>query len=128
MSNEHSASAANLRWRGRDVNHQWSKSLEAERLIAEALEERVRSSLEVASFLRDRSEIWVAKVFSDLDPYHHVFRSCNRAFNQALERRQDTWCGECDKCLFVNLMLAPFLPRADLRGIFGHEPLSDPAT
>jgi UDP-N-acetyl-alpha-D-muramoyl-L-alanyl-L-glutamate epimerase len=126
MSNEHSASVANLRWRGRDVNHQWSKSLEAERLIADTVEERVGPSLIVASYLRDRSEVWVAKVFSELRQYHHVFRSCNRAFNQVLERRQDGWCGECDKCLFVNLILAPFLSRADLLDIFGHEPLSDP--
>ncbi|MGC2167629.1 MAG: hypothetical protein WA580_00840, partial [Acidimicrobiales bacterium] len=34
---------------------------------------------------------------------------------------------ECDKCLFINLVLAPYLPRAALREIFGHEPLSDPA-
>jgi len=29
MSNEHSASAPNLRWHDHDVNHQWSKSWEA---------------------------------------------------------------------------------------------------
>jgi hypothetical protein len=81
----------------------------------------------VASFLRDRSEVWVAETFSRLTAYHHVFRSCNRAFSQRLDRRLDTWCGECDKCLFINLMLAPFLTRANLRDIFHHEPLSDPA-
>jgi hypothetical protein len=127
MSNEHSASLANLRWRDVDVNHQWSKSWDAEQLLAGALSERVGPELVVASFLRDRSEIWVARAFSRLTNYHHVFRSCNRAFSQVLEQRLDTWCGVCDKCLFTNLMLAPFLPRATLREIFGHEPLSDPA-
>jgi hypothetical protein len=126
MSNEHSASAPNLRWRDLDVNHQWSKSWDAEQLIANALEERVGASFVVASFLRDRSEVWVAKIFSELTDYHHVFRSCNRAFNQRLEQRLATWCGECDKCLFINLMLAPFLTRSTLRDIFHHEPLSDP--
>jgi hypothetical protein len=127
MSNEHSASAPNLRRGSLDVNHQWSKSLSAERRIADAIAERVGAELVVASFLRDRSEIWVADAFSRLEQYHHVFRSCNRAFSQALEQRLDTWCGECDKCLFINLMLAPFLSRATLGGIFHHEPLSDPA-
>ncbi len=127
MSNEHSSSAPNLRRGTLDVNHQWSKSLEAERLLAEAISERVGDDLVVASFLRDRSEIWVAQAFSELERYHHVFRSCNRAFTQALEQRLDTWCGVCDKCLFINLMLAPFLPRATLSEIFRHEPLSDPA-
>jgi UDP-N-acetyl-alpha-D-muramoyl-L-alanyl-L-glutamate epimerase len=125
MSNEHSASAANLRWGDLEVNHQWSKSLEAEILVANALSERLGDQLTVASFLRDRSEVWVAKTFSELPQYHHVFRSCNRAFAQAREQRLDTWCGECDKCLFINLMLAPFLSRAALVDIFHHEPLSD---
>jgi UDP-N-acetyl-alpha-D-muramoyl-L-alanyl-L-glutamate epimerase len=127
MSNEHSASAPNLRRGALEVNHQWSKSLLAERLIARAIEERIGDELVVASFLRDRSEIWVAEAFSRLDRYHHVFRSCNRAFTQALEERLGTWCGECDKCLFINLMLAPYLSRATLSDIFHHEPLSDPA-
>ncbi|HEY1763091.1 MAG TPA: hypothetical protein VGG17_10900 [Acidimicrobiales bacterium] len=127
MSNEHSASAPNVRRGTLDVNHQWSKSLSAERLIADAISERVGSELVVASFLRDRSEVWVAEAFSRLGQYHHVFRSCNRAFTQSLEQRLDTWCGECDKCLFINLMLAPFLSRATLGEIFRHEPLSDPA-
>ena len=125
MSNEHSASAANLRWGDLEVNHQWSKSLEAEILVANALSERLGNQLTVASFLRDRSEVWVAKTFSELPQYHHVFRSCNRAFAQAREQRLDTWCGECDKCLFINLMLAPFLSRSALVDIFHHEPLSD---
>ncbi len=127
MSNEHSASIPNLRWGALDVNHQWSKSFEAERLLAEAIRERIGDELVVASFLRDRSEIWVGEIFSRLHQYHHVFRSCNRAFSQERERRLATWCGECDKCLFINLMLAPFLDRSTLREIFRHEPLSDPA-
>ncbi|MCU1362872.1 MAG: hypothetical protein JWM55_700 [Acidimicrobiaceae bacterium] len=127
MSNEHSASAANLRWNDLEVNHQWSKSFQAEVLIAEAVNECVGSGLVVASFLRDRSEVWVGEIFSRLTSYHHVFRSCNRAFAQVAEERLDAWCGECDKCLFINLMLAPYLSRATLREIFRHEPLSDPA-
>jgi hypothetical protein len=127
MSNEHSSSIANLRWYNSDINHQWSKSWNAEHLIASAIAERVGDELVVASYLRDRSELWVAQVFSELEQYHHVFRSCNRAFTQAPDGRAAQWCGECDKCLFVNLVLAPFLSRADLRAIFDSEPLSDPA-
>jgi hypothetical protein len=127
LSNEHSSSIANLRWYNSDINHQWSKSWNAENLIANAVAERVGDELVVASYLRDRSELWVAQVFSELEQYHHVFRSCNRAFTQAPEGRSAQWCGECDKCLFVNLVLAPFLPRSTLRAIFSSEPLSDPA-
>jgi hypothetical protein len=127
LSNEHSSSVANLRWYNSDINHQWSKSWNAENLIANAVAERVGSELVVASYLRDRSELWVAQVFSELEQYHHVFRSCNRAFTQAPDERAAQWCGECDKCLFVNLVLAPFLSRSALHDIFSSEPLSDPA-
>jgi hypothetical protein len=125
LSNEHSSSVANLRWNNSEINHQWSKSWHAENLIASALAERVGDRLVVASYLRDRSELWVAQVFSELERYHHVFRSCNRAFTQAPDERARQWCGECDKCLFVNLVLAPFLSRPALWDIFSCEPLSD---
>jgi hypothetical protein len=127
MSNEHSASLPNLRWHDRDINHQWSKSWAAEELIAGAVAEVIGEEFVVASFLRDRSEVWVAQVFSELAQFHHVFRSCNRAFTQDNEGRATNWCGVCDKCLFINLMLAPFLPRAELFKIFASEPLSTPA-
>jgi len=127
MSNEHSASAPNLQWRGTDVNHQWSKSWDAEILLGDAVAERVGDAMTVASFLRDRSELWVAEIFSEQTKFHHVFRSCNRAFAQSSAQRAAQWCGECDKCLFINLILAPFLSRTSLVDIFGHEPLSDPA-
>lgn len=125
MSNEHSASAPNLRWRGRDVNHQWSKSWVAEVLLGDALAERVGPEFVVASFLRDRSELWVAQRFARASEYHHVFRSCNRAFTQRPGDRAATWCGTCDKCLFINLVLAPFIERAQLRRIFAGEPIAD---
>ncbi len=126
MSNEHSASVPNLRVGAREVNHQWSKSLAAEDLISAALDEAVGDSLTVASLLRDRSELWVAEVFSRLPQYHQVFRSCNRAFTQDPATRAASWCGECDKCLFIDLVLAPFVDRAALRAMLGVEPLSDP--
>ena len=127
MSNEHSSSAPNLVWRGRDVNHQWSKSAAAEVLIAEAVAERIGDEFTVASFLRDRSELWVAQQFADDTAAHHVFRSCNRAFAQQTQDRASAWCGECDKCLFINLILAPFLSRTTLAEIFGSEPLANVA-
>jgi hypothetical protein len=58
--------------------------------------------------------------------FHHVFRSCNRAFTQASGERAQNWCGECDKCLFINLILAPFLSRSALLEIFASEPLANP--
>ena len=45
--------------------------------------------------------------------FHGAFRSCNRAFHQDPARRLDQWCGTCDKCCFIDLVLAPFMAAAD---------------
>jgi hypothetical protein len=127
MSNEHSSSAPNLRWHDRDINHQWSKSWTCEELIGAAVGELVGDEFTVASLLRDRSELWVAQAFAEQTKFHHVFRSCNRAFTQRSDRRAVNWCGVCDKCLFINLILAPFMTRRSLHDNFHAEPLSDPA-
>jgi len=124
MSNEHSASVPNLTHAGREVNHQWSKSLSAERLIAAALVERCGDTVAVASFLRDKSELWVAREFARSHDVLTTFRSCNRAFRQDRTERARTWCGECDKCLFINLVLAPFVEASTLDAVFaGNAPL-----
>jgi hypothetical protein len=126
MSNEWSASAGNVERGGRVVNHQWSKSLAFEDLFRAALAEAVPTPIDYFSWLRPRSELWVAQRFAGLDRYHHVFRSCNRAFHIDPARRLDHWCGECDKCCFIDLILAPFMPAAALADVFaGAEPLAD---
>jgi hypothetical protein len=127
MSNEHSSSVPNMVWNGQPINHQWSKSAEAELLLANAIAERIGDNFVIASFLRNRSEIWVAREMSKETAYLPVFRSCNRAFAQEESRRATNWCGECDKCLFINLVLAPFIPRSELSSIFKTEPIANPS-
>ena len=58
--------------------------------------------------LRPRSELWVAQRFAGLPAYHPSFRSCNRAFHiDPGARRLDTGAAQCDKCCFIDLILAP---------------------
>ena len=77
------------------------------------------------SALRPYSELWVSRRFAELREYHPYFRSCNRAFYVDPALRAGAWCGECDKCCFIDLVLAPYLSRAELEDIFaGREPLS----
>jgi hypothetical protein len=59
--------------------------------------------------------------------YHPVFTSCNRVFQLDPEQRLGSWCCDCDKCRFVFLILAPFMPPAQLTEIFGRDLLADPA-
>ncbi len=126
MSNEWSASSGNVDHQGRLVNHQWSKTLAFEELFRSALADVLRTPLSYFSWLRPFSELWVGKRFAELTAYHGAFRSCNRAFHIDRAARLDHWCGRCDKCCFVDLVLAPFLPAEALRAVFaGNEPLDN---
>ena len=128
LSNEWSASVPTLIEAGRVVNHQWSKSEEFERGFGELVRGALGHGLSVFSYLRPRTELWVSMRFAQLTRYHGTFRSCNRAFHQDPAWRLDHWCGECDKCCFVDLVLAPFMDRAALATVFaGDEPLENPA-
>jgi hypothetical protein len=124
LSNERSASVPTMVVDGRAVNHQWSKGDAFERAFQERVEDTIGPGLSVFSYLRPRSELWVAEQFGRLSEYHPVFRSCNRAFHQDPARRLDHWCGTCDKCCFIDLVLAPFMNRSELTAVFGgREPL-----
>lgn len=136
MSNESSASDPTLDWNGHPINHQWSKSLEAERALAAVLVPQAGLRDAAFSLLRPFSELRIAAGYAripaepgagpDAPPrYDHAIVSCNRAFR--LAGAEPSWCGECDKCRFVFLALAPWMDRARLVGIVGHDLFADPA-
>jgi hypothetical protein len=127
MSNEWSASAGNLVLDdGRTVNHQWSKSEAFEAGFRQVLAAGLGDRVDYFSRLRPYSELLIAERFADLTGYHRSFQSCNRGFHIDPTRRLEHWCGECDKCCFIDLILAPFLDAAELRAVFaGREPLDD---
>ena len=132
MSNEWSASVPTLEHDGRPVNHQWSKSAAFEAGFRALLRADPEGLPDYFSALRDRSELWVGERFARLTQYHPTFRSCNRAFHIDTARRLGHWCGQCDKCCFIDLILAPFMTAAQLRAVFaadggGGEPLDDRA-
>lgn len=125
LSNERSASAANLVWHGHEVNHQWAKGVDAENLLREAI--RSHAGLPGASFslLNGMSEVHIAQLFAQITAYDSRVTSCNNAF-RLFARRSERWCHRCDKCRFVFLALAPFTDRARLVGIVGRDLLADP--
>jgi hypothetical protein len=128
MSNEWSASVPTLEHNGQQVNHQWSKSDAFERSFRELLNKNPVPMPDYFSALRDRTELWVGERFARLTQYHGAFRSCNRAFYIDARKRLDHWCGECDKCCFIDLILAPFMSAEQLRNVFAQEgePLDKP--
>ncbi|HST28564.1 MAG TPA: UDP-N-acetyl-alpha-D-muramoyl-L-alanyl-L-glutamate epimerase [Rudaea sp.] len=127
FSNERSASEATLEYDGQPVNHQWSKSLDFERALREYTAAHIAANLDYFSLLRPWSELAVARAFARELRYDDVFSSCNRNFRIRGERPADRWCGQCPKCHFVFLALAPFVAKPRLLGIFGRNLLDDAA-
>ncbi|MGH3719253.1 MAG: hypothetical protein ACRDRI_10550 [Pseudonocardiaceae bacterium] len=128
MSNEWSASIGTVRTKDRFINHQYSKSRAFEYGLRSVLAETFGDKLDYFSVLRPYTGLWIARQFATLPKYFADFRSCNRAFHIDPNQRLTAWCGHCDKCCFIDLILAPYIDEPTLRGIFGgHEPLADPA-
>jgi hypothetical protein len=125
FSNERSASEATLEYDGQPVNHQWSKSFEFERALREHVAWHIAMDLDYFSLLRPWSELAVASAFARESRYDDVFSSCNRNFRIRGERPADRWCGQCPKCHFVFLALAPFVAKPRLLNIFGRNLLDD---
>ena len=113
LSNESSANEASVS--GSDVNHQYSKSFEFEKDFADYLAKYIPCGVSYFSLLRPLSEIQIAAIFAGLKEYHPVFRSCN-AGNAGT--KFDTWCLDCSKCLFVTMILSPFLTDDEIKEIF----------
>lgn len=124
MANERSASAGNLRWDGADINHQFSKSLAAERLLAAAVAE-AGTDVSQLSVLRPASELAIARAFAGMERYHAGFTSCNAIFRIDPAARASSWCRDCPKCRFVFLAMAPFSSPEHLVEVFGADLLAD---
>ena len=126
FSNERSASYGSQIPGSGEVNHQWSKGWDFERLFAALLREEVAADLRYYSLLRPYSELAIARRFARIEGYDQHFSSCNRNFHLLGERPAERWCGVCPKCHFVFLALAPFMPKPRLVSIFGRNLLDEP--
>lgn len=124
LSNERSASEGNVAFDGREANHQHSKSIGFERLIAEVLAGATDGALGYFSLLRPYSEARIAALFARETRFDNVFSSCNENFKLA-GHKGPLWCGRCPKCHFVFLIFAPVMTKARLTGIFGQDLLAD---
>ncbi|SRR5579883_32067 len=126
FANERSASSATLEYEGWQVNHQWSKGWAFEHAFAAHVRLQVAADLDYFSLLRPFSELAVTRAFARLgSAYFNAFSSCNRNFRILGPKPVDRWCGQCPKCHFVFLALAPFLPKPRLLAIFGRNLLDN---
>ena len=125
LSNERSASEGNVVHDGREVNHQYSKSLDFEIRIAEILSQATGGALSYFSLLRPYSEARITKLFARETRFDHVFSSCNRNFKLS-GHDGPLWCGECPKCHFTFLLMASRMDYGRMMDIFGHNFLDKP--
>lgn len=117
LSNEKSANEPSVP--GTTFNHQYSKTLEFERDFTAYFQRNVMKEIEYFSLLRPLYETEIGRAFAKYQAYHSVFRSCNRG------KKTNEWCGKCSKCLFVYIILSPYIERERLRAIFGCDMLRD---
>lgn len=104
------------------VNHQWSKTWQAEQLFAEYINRYVSQDIRVGSPLRQYSEVKVAELFADRAwaKFGHSFSSCNVAnYSQGTDNTKLWWCGKCPKCANSYLLFAPFIASDELQLLFG---------
>lgn len=120
LAHERSADVGNLIWdaTGEDVNHQWGKSLEAERLLNHYLQTQLIDGFSYFSLLKPLYDV---VIFSQLRQYPAAVtatHSCNLA---------KPWCGKCPKCAYVWLNYRAYLPAELVEGMFPASLLEEPA-
>lgn len=111
---------------GEPVNHQYSKSTEAERLLAAVF---APTGVRYLSLLRPLTELAIGAGVARRGLAADIV-SCNRVFtvwNENSASREQRPCGECAKCLFTSLMLAPSTTPEEIEAHYGRALLDEAA-
>ena len=129
FSNERGASVPTMFHGDYKINHQYSKSIEFEKLYRNTLQQICGDKVEYFSFLRPFSELWIAAYLArEAEVSKGCFSSCNRNFvfegpNKLPEVKR--WCGKCSKCVYTALIVAPHISKSEFLEIFGADILDD---
>jgi len=118
VSNEYSSNFGSLRYKGMEINHQWSKSFDFEKLFQDYVKNFLTPNVSYFSLLRPFYEIRIVKLFSTYKRYFPHFSSCNQNFTMQRQTSGGLWCGKCPKCVFVFTMLSAYLSKKELLNIF----------
>ena len=118
LAHERSADAANLVWdrTGEAINHQWGKSLEAERLLRDYVDRELVAGLSYSSILKPVHDVLIFRALAESLDAVPATHSCNVA---------KPWCLQCAKCAYVWLGYQAFLPEATNAATFADRNLLD---
>lgn len=119
LSNEGSANEETVI--GTKINHQYSKTYEFEKDFNEYATKYLGNNIKYFSLLRCLNEVQIGLLFAHYEKYHHVFKSCNVGSKTIPWH----WCGKCPKCLFVYIILSPFIAKEKMISIFGCDMYED---
>ena len=119
IANERSAEEGNTAYLGMDINHQWSKSLECERMIQEYIEKNLMHCVTYFSLVRGLYDIEIVRRFVEEGLHKKLFTSCNAHFTFHETNKSNLWCGKCPKCAYSFALFSAFLPASELQKIFG---------
>lgn len=119
LSNEASANEPTII--GTKINHQYSKTYEFENDFNNYTKKYFNIDIKYFSLLRCLNEFQIALLFSKYKKYHEIFKSCNVGSKNIPWE----WCGKCAKCMFVYIILSPFLEKDELIKIFGKDLYED---
>lgn len=120
LGHEASANRGNLVWArtGEEVNHQWGKSLAAERLLDAYIRQELIADAGVFSVLMPIHDVVIFELLRrDLDALSAT-HSCNQ---------RKPWCCRCAKCAYVWLGYRGHLPAAPVDAMFAEDLLEVPA-
>jgi len=119
LAHEKSANTGNLYWAEAncEVNHQWGKSLEAEKLLNRFIQENLVSNFIYFSILQP---IYDFRIFKNLARYPETLskiHSCNV---------EKPWCKKCAKCAYVWLGMMAVFPSEQVDLVFQKNLFDDP--
>ena len=116
LGHERSADTGQVQWNGEDINHQWGKSLEAEKLINTYIRQHLISNVSYFSILKAVYDVLIFNLLRqdiELLPNTH---SCNI---------KKPWCKKCPKCAYVWLNYMAWLPVEEASEVFSGVNLFD---
>jgi UDP-N-acetyl-alpha-D-muramoyl-L-alanyl-L-glutamate epimerase len=109
MAHERSANVGNLEWRGEEINHQWGKSLMAERLLDAYLGAHLLGGARYYSLLQPLHDATIFALLADAPDGVARAHSCNIA---------KPWCERCAKCAYVWISYMAYLPHDLITPLF----------
>ena len=112
LAHEKSSDTGQVIWErtGEDVNHQWGKSYEAEKLLNGYIQNNILADFSYYSILKPIHDVLIFNLLREHEDMVRYTQSCNIS---------KPWCRRCPKCLYVWVNYMAYLDVGLVESIFG---------